>query len=87
MHEAGLMKDLLRRMLEIAQQRRAKRIVGVSIWLGALSHMSPQHFSEHFAAVSAGTIAENARINATASRDEGHPNAQDVLLESIDVED
>jgi hydrogenase nickel incorporation protein HypA/HybF len=86
MHEATLMKGLMRRIEEIARDQRAVRVVGVSVWLGALSHMSPDHLVEHFEEAAAGTIAEGARLSATASDDIRHTNAQDVLLESIEVE-
>lgn len=87
MHEAGLIKDLMRKILDIANERGAKRVVGVSVWLGALSHMSPEHFAEHFNAVAPGTIAEGAKLHSVVSEDEHHANAQGVLLESIDVEE
>lgn len=86
MHEATLMKGLMRRIEEIARDQEAVRVVGVSVWLGALSHMSAGHFAEHFEEASAGTIAEGAKLNATASDDVHHADAQDVLLESIEVE-
>jgi hydrogenase nickel incorporation protein HypA/HybF len=86
MHEATLMKGLMRRIEDIALAERAVRVVSVSVWLGALSHMSAAHFAEHFEQASAGTIAEGARLSATASDDVHHANAQDILLESIEVE-
>ena len=60
MHEAGLMKALMRRIGEIADQQGAGRVLGVSVWLGALSHMSPEHFAEHFEEAS-GSLAKRAR--------------------------
>jgi hydrogenase nickel incorporation protein HypA/HybF len=86
MHEAGLMKALMRRIGEIADEQNARRVVGVSVWLGALSHMSPEHFAEHFEEASAGTFAEGARLVATTSEDVDHPDAQSILLQSIEVE-
>jgi hydrogenase nickel incorporation protein HypA/HybF len=86
MHEATLMKGLMRRIEEIARDQEAVRVVSVSVWLGALSHMSPGHFAEHFEEAAAGTIAAGASLSATASDDVHHANAQDVLLESIEVE-
>jgi hydrogenase nickel incorporation protein HypA/HybF len=86
MHEAGLMKALMRRIREVAEAQGAKRVLGVSVWLGALSHMSPEHFAEHFEDASAGTLAEGARLTATASDDLNHPHAQSILLESVEVE-
>jgi hydrogenase nickel incorporation protein HypA/HybF len=86
MHEATLMRGLMRRIEEIAQGQQAERVVGVSVWLGALSHMSPAHFAEHFEEAATGTIAEGAKLSTTVSEDVHHANAQDVLLESIEVE-
>ncbi|WP_421723492.1 hydrogenase/urease maturation nickel metallochaperone HypA [Bauldia sp.] len=86
MHEASLMKNLMRQIDAVAQQENAKRVTGVAVWLGALSHMTEAHFGEHFRQASAGTNAEGARITATLSDDTTHANAQDVLLESVEVE-
>jgi hydrogenase nickel incorporation protein HypA/HybF len=86
MHEASLIANLMNRIDEIARSEGAKRVVGVSVWLGALSHMSQAHFAEHFERAAAGTVAEGARLDVTVSTDSGHKNAQDLLLESVDVE-
>jgi hydrogenase nickel incorporation protein HypA/HybF len=85
MHEASLMKDLLRRIDEIATAELADRVVCVSVWLGALSHMSADHFTEHFEHAAEGSRAEGARLDITVSDDIDHPNAQDLLLKSIEV--
>jgi hydrogenase nickel incorporation protein HypA/HybF len=86
MHEASLMAGLMRRIDEIAAAEDARRIVGVSVWLGALSHMSAAHFTEHFEEAAAGTIAEGARLDIDVSDDTGDANAQDILLRSVEVE-
>lgn len=86
MHEASLMTSLMRRIDTVARAEQAKRVTGISVWLGALSHMTPEHFAEHFVQASAGTIAEGATLDATMSDDLDHANAQDVLLESVEVE-
>ena len=87
MHEASLMRDLMRRIEEISMENGAKRVVAVSVWLGALSHMTPEHFAQHFRTAAAGTLAEGARMHAMSSEDVDHPNAQDVLLESLELEE
>ena len=87
MHEAGLMRGLMRRIEAVAAAEGGGRVVGVRVWLGALSHFSPEHFAEHFTEAAAGTRAEGARLTCTLSDDTAHPAAQDVLLESIEVED
>lgn len=86
MHEASLMKNLMKQVDAVAASENAQKVVGVSVWLGALSHMDEAHFGEHFRQASAGTRAEGARIDVTLSDDATHANAQDVLLESVEVE-
>lgn len=87
MHEASLMVGLMRQIEAIARQTGAHRVVGVSVWLGALSHFSEAHFAEHFETAAAGTIAEGATLDITLSDDTAHENALDVVLESIEVEE
>jgi len=86
MHEANLMSDLMRRILEVAAGERAQRVTSVSVWLGALCHISADHFAEHFERASSGTIADGARLDTIVSHDERDPNAQSILLESVEVE-
>jgi hydrogenase nickel incorporation protein HypA/HybF len=86
MHEASLMKGLMQKIGEVAANEGASGVVAVEVWLGALSHMSAAHFAEHFAQASAGTMAERARLDVTVSEDTAHPNAQDILLVSVEVQ-
>ncbi len=67
MHEASLMTNLMNRIEEIAGVEDARRVTGVAVWLGALSHMSEAHFIEHFERAAAGTIAEKAKLEITVS--------------------
>ncbi|SFH42846.1 hydrogenase maturation nickel metallochaperone HypA [Modicisalibacter xianhensis] len=86
MHEASLIRNLMHRIEEIAETEGAKRVVSVSVWLGALSHMSERHFIEHFNDAAKGTIAEDAELAITLSTDTDHKDAQELLLDSIEVE-
>ena len=86
MHEASLMAGLMRHIREIAAADGATRVVGVSVRLGALSHMSAEHFIEHFEHAAAGSIAEGARLQIEVSEDTGAAWAQDIMLESVEVE-
>jgi len=86
MHEASLMVNLMRRIEEIAEVENARKVTGVAVWLGALSHMSEPHFVEHFERAAAGTISESAELRITVSTDTGHAHATDILLESVEVE-
>jgi hydrogenase nickel incorporation protein HypA/HybF len=86
MHEASLMANLMRRLDEVAKAERARRVVGLSVWLGALSHISAEHLAEHFEQAAAGTIAEGARLDVTVSDDLHDADAQEIVLESVEVE-
>ena len=86
MHETHLMNDLMEKILAVAREQGAEKVVGVRVQLGALSHFSPEHFREHFEQMAAGTIAEGARVTAQELTDIHHPQAQGVVLTSVEVE-
>ena len=76
----------MRRIAEIAEAEHARRVTGISVWLGALSHFSVEHFTEHFERASTGTIAEGAQLDVTVSDDTQDADAQEVMLESVEME-
>jgi hydrogenase nickel incorporation protein HypA/HybF len=80
------MRNLLRQVLDLAAERSAARIVGLTVRLGALSHMSAEHFREHFDEAARGTIAEGATLETIVETDIRAPGAADVLLEAIEIE-
>lgn len=86
MHEMSLMKDLMQKISFIARQNNAHRVISVKVRLGALCHISPQHFGEHFTEASVGTMAQGSRLEIEQSKDETEARAQDILLESVEVE-
>ncbi len=86
MHEASLISGLMRRVDAVARADGARRVVGISVWIGALCHMSAEHFAEHFEHASNGTIAEGARLDVTVSDDTRDTNAQDIVLRHVEVE-
>jgi Zn finger protein HypA/HybF involved in hydrogenase expression len=86
MHEASLMAGLMRRIGMLAAQDGAKRIVSVSVRLGALSGISAAHFADHFASTAKGTAAEHARLHIEVAEGIGDPNVGDILLESVEIE-
>lgn len=85
MHEAHLMRDLMRRIVQVAADEGGGRVLRVHVWLGALSHFSPEHFAEHFAEASPGTVAEGAETVCHLSADVNHPDAQGVRLVSLEL--
>lgn len=86
MHEASLIRDLINKIDALAADEDAARVTAVRIWLGALSHMSADHFREHFVHASKDTIADGASLDIDVSTDIHDPNAQALLLHSIEVE-
>jgi hydrogenase nickel incorporation protein HypA/HybF len=85
MHEFTLMADLMKKIEQIAVDNDAEQVLRVKVQLGALSHISEDHFREHFEHAIKGTVAENARLDVVCHEDETDPNAQDILLVSVDL--
>lgn len=86
MHETGLVRDMVHRIEAAARSAGAERVSGARVWLGALSHLSAAHFREHFTAAAQGTLAEGAILAFEVSDDANHPEAQGVIIKSIDLE-
>ena len=86
MHEHALIANLLRQVDKVAATEGARKVTKVSVWLGALSHMSPDHFRTHFDADATGSLAEGAELDCETSSDIADPNAMSVLLKSVEVE-
>jgi hydrogenase nickel incorporation protein HypA/HybF len=80
------MRDLMRTIEAAARAERAERVTRIRVRLGALSHFTAEHFREHFADASRGTVAEGAIVQAELGTDPTERAAQTVLLESLDVE-
>jgi hydrogenase nickel incorporation protein HypA/HybF len=86
MHERALMTDLVREIESVARADGATRVTHVAVRLGALSHFTEEHFREHFADASAGTVAEGAAVDAVVEKDLESPRAAGVVLESVELE-
>ena len=86
MHEFSLIADFMKKIEGIVRKENAERVVSVRVRLGALSHISPDHFREHFIMAAQGTSADGAQLEIKVSADVTDPNAQDILLESVEVE-
>jgi len=87
MHETALVRDVVRRMVELAQSAGARRVPRAKLWLGALSHLSAEHCREHFAVEARDTVAAGAVLEIEMSDDPDNPHAQEVRLESVDLEE
>lgn len=77
----------MRRIARVAEREGAERIEEVHLRLGALAQISPDHLREHFEEAAAGGIAEGARLVIRVDADVSDERAQDILLESLVVED
>lgn len=85
MHEFSLMADLFRKIEGISRESGGKKIISVKVKLGALSHITPDHFEEHFIEFSKDTSAEGAKLNIVQSEDVTDLDAQDIMLDNVEI--
>jgi hydrogenase nickel incorporation protein HypA/HybF len=85
-HEQTLIRDVMARIDEIARAEGATRVTRVQVRLGALSHVTPAHFCEHFEDAAHGTLAEGAIVDAEVVDDAMSERANDVVLECVEIE-
>src|SRR5271170_6933553 len=76
MHETALVRDIVHRIEDLARSAVARRVTRAKIWLGALSHLSAEHFREHFVIEARDTIAAGAVLEIAVSDDPHAPHAQ-----------
>ena len=87
MHEFSLLAALIKKIETIAHEQEATKVVTVAVKLGALSHISADHFREHFSHAITGTVAAEATLEIEVGTDENAADAQDIVLKSLEVED
>ena len=87
MHETALVRDIVRRINELARATNSRRVTAAKVWLGALSHLSPGHLREHFAVEARDTLAAGAILDIEVSDDLDDPHAQHVRLQSVDLDE
>jgi hydrogenase nickel incorporation protein HypA/HybF len=85
MHETALVRDVVHRIEDLARST-GTRVTRARVWLGALSHLSAEHFREHFAVEARDTLAAGAVLEIEVSSDPEDPHAQHVRLESVDLD-
>ena len=85
MHETALVRDIVRRIEDLASATNARRVTGAKVWLGALSHLSAEHFREHFGIEARDTLAAGAVLEIEVSEDPDDPQAQHVRLENVEL--
>lgn len=87
MHEKSLIRDLLNQIEMLTGPERTPPVVKITIQIGALAGISPDHFRYHFERESAGTIAEHAELQINYIEDTTDPRAPYVHLKSLEVTD
>ena len=85
MHEMSLVSDLVAKAAGIVTDAGAARASRVGVRLGAMAHLSPQHLERHFVSAAAGSVLEGAVLDIDVADDPLDPNAQDLILTSVDV--
>lgn len=87
MHEMSLINDLMAKVMRVARDNGAVRVRTVTLQLGPLAHISPEHLREHFVEAAVGTVAERADLIVETLTDIHHPQAQDIVLKRLEVDD
>lgn len=85
MHELSLLNNLMTKIDALARENDCAEISAVNVWIGALAHISADHFREHFEQAAKGSVVENAQLSVELSADQQHENAGDILLISVDI--
>jgi hydrogenase nickel incorporation protein HypA/HybF len=62
MHEQGLIKEIMNKVLREADKHKTKKIIKVKVRIGQLSHFTPQSFEEHFYHTARGTPVERTGL-------------------------
>jgi len=81
MHDSATMLSLMRKIEALARSHDARRVTAVRVKLGALSHLSPEHFREHFEEAARGSLAGGAAVEAQQT-----PDLFDVFLVDVELE-
>lgn len=85
MHEMSLLKDIMEKINRIAQQEKSTQVDKVTITIGAMAHISSDHFKEHFYHAALGGPAEKAELDVIEATDPEDPLAQEIVLNSVVV--
>ncbi len=83
MHESALLADLRRELDAVAHRQQAVRLTAVTLWLGALSHVTEATVRARWPEVTRGSAAEGARLTVEVSQDIHDPRARGVVLRSV----
>lgn len=85
MHEEALLRDVMRKVEEVARANGGAPVTRVRLWVGALSHCSEATFCERWALATRSTFLEGSRVEVEMSSDLRDPRAGAVILRSVEV--
>ena len=85
MHEETLLRDLQRKVEEVARASGATHVARILLWVGALSHFSEAALRERWAFATRETTLNGSRLEVEMSTDVHDPRASGVILRSVDV--
>ncbi|MGD0588157.1 MAG: hydrogenase/urease maturation nickel metallochaperone HypA [Thermoplasmata archaeon] len=86
MHEEAMLKDVVRKAEEVAHREGAARVTRVRLWVGARSHLAGPELKDRWANAVTGTTLSGSEVEIETSSDREHPNAETVILRSLDVD-
>ncbi len=87
MHEAALVRDLVREVDSVARENSAGHVQTVRIEIGALSHVTRESLEGQFEVLAQGSAAQGAHLDITRSGARNAANASDVRIVSIVIEE
>ena len=87
MHEEAILRDLVRKVEEVARTNGSVRVDRVRIWVGALAHLSEGQARNRWSTLTQGTVAEGSRLEIELSSDLADPQSTGVVLKSLDAEE
>jgi hydrogenase nickel incorporation protein HypA/HybF len=87
MHELTAITRLIRQADAVARDQGCGRLLGLTVSVGALSHLSAETLGRLFPEAARGTPLEGARLHVQTCSDPSGEAADRLVLVSIDVED
>lgn len=85
MHEEALLRDLLRKVEEVARAQGSPRVARVRVWVGALAHFSETGLKNRWSIATHGTLAEGSQLEVSMSLDPNDPRSTELVLVSVDI--
>jgi len=87
MHEEALLRDLRRKLLDVARAEGNAPVRRVRVWVGALAHVTPDVLRHRWSEVVSGTPAGAAELTVDVSTDPDDPAAMGVRLVEVTVDE